>query len=189
MNDNEKGLMDSIRDGNSKLRYLALREVYDKCFYSIESYVLRNRGAKEDAKDIFQDAMAIVYKNIVSGKFKEESSLKTYLFSISKNLWLQKLKKIHMSSSLSMDTVGNLPEHADSLEINLTALNELMTELKEDCQKLLLGFYYERKSMKDLMEIFKLGSEQAAKNKKLRCMDSLIRLVKGREMTIENFLI
>ena len=94
-----------------------------------------------------------------------------------------------MSSSLSIDTVGNLPEHADSLEINLTALNELMTELKEDCQKLLLGFYYERKSMKDLMEIFKLGSEQAAKNKKLRCMDSLIRLVKGREMTIENFLI
>ena len=39
------------------------------------------------------------------------------------------------------------------------------------------------------METFHLGSEQAAKNKKHRCLNSLIEMIKVRGITQQNFFV
>lgn len=187
MNNSDRILIDSIRSGNTKARYSAIEEIYKLSFLSIRNYVQKNNGANEDAKDVFQDGMTILYKDILELRFREECSLKTYLFSICKNLWLQRLKKISNKSE-SLDVIENLPDDYPQFEININALKHLISEVKEDCQKLLICFYYERRSMKEIMEIFQLGSEQVARTKKLRCMESMIKIVKEKGMTFENFL-
>src|SRR5687768_13543594 len=48
---------------------------------------------KEDALDIFQDAVISFYKNVRQGKIQDfQYSPKTYLFSIGRNLLLNKVK-------------------------------------------------------------------------------------------------
>lgn len=182
----EKMLIEAICAGG-KRGYSAIEAIYRDSFHSIENYIARNSGDKEEAKDIFQDGMIIFYRNIIAGQFKEQSSIKTYLFSICKNLWLQRLKHKGMGL-VSLDEADDIPEQPiDGLNISL--LDNLMEGLKDECQKILIGYYYQRKSMEELMVLFQLGSEQAARNKKMRCMKELMRIVSEKNMTLQSFWI
>ena len=58
----------------------------------VENYILKNSGNKEDAKDIFQNALIIFYKKAISSEFELTSKISTYIFAIAQNLWLKKLR-------------------------------------------------------------------------------------------------
>jgi DNA-directed RNA polymerase specialized sigma24 family protein len=70
-----------------------IRFLYRNYFDSIQRLILKNSGNTEDAEDIFQDALVIVYKKIQDNQLKLSCSFKTYMYAISRNLWLQKLQK------------------------------------------------------------------------------------------------
>jgi RNA polymerase sigma factor (sigma-70 family) len=185
----DSSLIDSIVGENAKKRFSAFEVLYKQNFNSIQSFVIKNHGTKDEAKDIFQDAMIIVYRNLVNKSFKEDSKLSTYLFSICKNLWFQRIRKLKVVEFQSVDVAENLSENFEITKVDSSLLNELLDKLKSDCKQLLIAFYYERKPMRDLMEIFKLGSEQAAKTKKLRCLNGLIDLVREKRMTQQSFFV
>lgn len=184
----ERELLQDIRSDVSLKRYAALKQLYALCFSSVKNYVLKNSGTLEDAKDIFQDGATAFYYELLSDKFREEASLKTYLFSICKNLWLLKLRRQKKQNIVSIESAEHLPDEAVPKGLDLSKIKYLMSYLKKDCQNLLIGFYYEQKSMRELMELFRLGSEQVARTKKLRCMNNLIELVHEKGLTFENFL-
>ncbi|NOS94041.1 MAG: sigma-70 family RNA polymerase sigma factor [Cyclobacteriaceae bacterium] len=186
--DEERKLLQDIRLGGPLKRHDALQKLYDLSFTSVKNYVLKNSGTLEDAKDIFQDGVTAFYYELLNDKFREEASLKTYLFSICKNLWLLKLRRQLKQSMLAIEGMENVSEEMASKELDVTKIKELINSLKKDCQTLLIGFYYEQKSMRELMELFGLGSEQVARTKKLRCMSNLIDLVRERGLTFESFL-
>jgi DNA-directed RNA polymerase specialized sigma24 family protein len=60
-------------------------------FPSISYHIRQNNGSKEDAEDIFQEAIIVLLQKIREADFVLTSSLKTYLFAISKNLWFKRL--------------------------------------------------------------------------------------------------
>ena len=60
---------------------------------SVKKYISANSGTADDAKDIFQDALVILYKNVQSESFTLSVPLKTYLLAVTKNLWLQELRR------------------------------------------------------------------------------------------------
>ena len=41
----------------------------------IENYILKNSGTKDDAKDVFQDSLIVLYKNIKRESFVLNSTL------------------------------------------------------------------------------------------------------------------
>ena len=55
-------LIKGIRNDDSSI----LRHVYDVHYPIIEGYITHNQGSREQARDIFQDAMIIVYERIKS---------------------------------------------------------------------------------------------------------------------------
>lgn len=162
----------------------ALTAIYHHNFKQVRKFVLANSGADEDARDIFQEGMMIFYFNLLSKKFGQRSAISTYIFSICRNLWLQRLRK-EPGEAIAPEDAVMFPEKTS--EVNSSVLTNILKELKEECTQLLTGFYFHDKSIKDLMIEFSLGSEQAAKNKKLRCMEYLIRIIKEKRLSIENF--
>ena len=91
----EKDILDGIFDGDKDV----LRYVYDEYYPTIQVLIFRNSGKDEDAEDIFQDTLMIIYQKVRKNDLKLECSFKTYFYSISRNLWLQKLEKNKISSS------------------------------------------------------------------------------------------
>ena len=71
----------------------ALKFLYNRCFPKIRAYVCSNSGTKEDALDIFQDAVLILCKQVKSNKYNEKYEMDGFIFSVSRNLWINKMKK------------------------------------------------------------------------------------------------
>ncbi len=145
---------------------------------------MEKNGHQAMAEDIFQDGMSIMYNNLLEGKFREESKLSTYLISICKNLWLMELRKTKIVKYDSM-----IPDLTDEQEVLIKdeLLIQLQSEMNTDCQKILRAYYYDGLSMEEIRKSFDLGSQQAAKNKKYRCLQKLVSIIKSKGLTLESF--
>src|SRR5712671_36527 len=83
-------IIEGIRLSNDK----ALNLLYKKYYSMIKNYVLTNNGTQDDAADVFQECVIIFYEKIKIGNFALTSTIKTYLFSMCKNNWLNKLRQM-----------------------------------------------------------------------------------------------
>src|SRR5436190_2163997 len=71
----------------------ALIEIYKDCFAMVKNYVIKNNGAQEDAEDLLQDALVVLWQNVRKPEFELTSKPSTYIMAIVKNMWLKKLSK------------------------------------------------------------------------------------------------
>jgi DNA-directed RNA polymerase specialized sigma24 family protein len=53
----------------------------------------------------------------------------------------------------------------------------LVGELGETCQKILLLFYYENLSMKEILDVTEYENEQVVRNKKYKCLKQLEQMI------------
>ena len=160
-----------------------LKTLYQSNFYKIEAFVLKNSGTTEHAKDIFQEAFIAVWKNVKTNKFHPQNnhSLNGYLYTISKNKWMDYLRSKHhkktvVTSKLNHFQISNtdsLDKHDDILKEN--RLQDIMQAFKKlglPCKNLLTKFYFEKKSMNTIAEELQLDTA-STRNKKYRCMQKL----------------
>ena len=176
-----------ILSQDRKVRRKRLQAIYQECYPWVELYVQKNNGSQEEAKDIFQDAVACLYQNLRMGKFKGDSSVKTYVHAIAKRLWLSQLRKKKTAREAMVSQV--LPVMEAEPEVNADMVNHLLTHLNDNCRKLLVGFYYEAQSMSQIACDLGLGSAQAAKNKKVRCMRKLNSFIRENSIKREQLFV
>lgn len=134
----------------------------------VKKYISANNGTTDDAKDIFQDALVVLYKNVQSESFALTVPLKTYLLAVTKNLWLQELRirnKMPVSTE-QIDIPDAVPENEKDADLATAAFNRL----GERCRQLLILFYFKKKSYRELASFLGFGDERTAKNQKYRCL-------------------
>lgn len=156
----------------------ALGYLYKEYFEMVANIVLTNSGSKDDADDIFQDTVIVLYEKIKSGTFVLTSSLKTYLYSVSKNLWLYRLRQIVRDSKLNESFLA-VPAEDFNVDYYYEENNrqDKMTEyiqlLGDSCKKILLMFYYEKLSTKAIAAKLELAGSDYVKTQKYRCLQKL----------------
>ena len=71
------------------------------------------------------------------------------------------------------------PSVFKSIEVNeeKEAMLKLLSHLGEDCQKVLLYFYYERIKMKEIANRMNFANDQVARNKKVKCLKKLASIM------------
>jgi RNA polymerase sigma factor (sigma-70 family) len=155
------------------------QRVYSSCYTVVSDMVRKNNGSIHDAGDIFHDGLLIFNRNLNNGMFRGQSSIKTYLFKICKNLWLKEYKRKQKQLTAEADAVVMDSNDMYHL-INVKTVSLLMNELQDDCRNILIEYYYNNRSMSELMELFNVNSIQAVKNKKWRCKNYLEKLFKEK---------
>lgn len=165
---------------------MALKHIYREHYHAVSGYVLRNNGDADAARDVFQDGIIVLYRNIKQGKFNGESALGTYLYSICRFLWLKTLRKHGRTTSesdadlVSFDTplVGLLDEERRSHVL------ALFDRLGDACKRMLLLSFYEDLDMREIAARTGFKDEQNARNKKYKCLKALTELIEqGGETT------
>ena len=71
----------------------ALRFMYREYYTLLENYITNNNGSKDDAADIIQETMVAFIEIVEQEKFRGDASVKSFLYSIARNLWLTELRK------------------------------------------------------------------------------------------------
>lgn len=172
-------LIKGIRNHNSFI----LRYVYDTYYPRIEGYITHNQGSVDQARDIFQDAMIVVYNRIKSDELELSCKFGTYLYAICKNIWVQERKKHLLRTEklkqhpLMVNDPG--PANDPLLQNHLTTLlNKHFEELSKDCQKI-LSMYFNNFSVEEIRMAMNYKDLHHTADRKYRCKKSLMnRIVK-----------
>ena len=82
---NEKVLLEGLAQNDR----LAIETLYQQHYSMVQSLIINNQGTADDARDIFQEAMIVLYEKARSGSFELNCQLKTYVYSVSRRLWLK----------------------------------------------------------------------------------------------------
>ena len=182
-----------ILEGIKNDRNKALSFIYKRYFPLIKNYVKKNSGTEDDAKDIFQEAIVNFYEKVISGNFLLTSSIKTYIFSVCKNMWLKKLRGIKINDDLD-NHIDKQIEPPFVFEIDKKALkplkqilNEQMEKLGKPCKSVLVSYYYMKQSMEEIAKKLGYDNTHSARNQKYKCLQRLKTLVlSGSKELIES---
>jgi RNA polymerase sigma factor (sigma-70 family) len=171
----------------------AIRYMYDNFFESLGGYVMFNQGSREDAEDIFQDVLVNFISLLQEDKFRGESSIKTFLYSLNRFAWLNELKKRGRTllrektfekdqDRIQADISGLMMEKESTAKVL-----QLVGELGDTCRKILVMFYYENFSMKEILHELDYENEQVVRNKKYKCLKQLEKII-GENPAVKNTL-
>lgn len=168
----------SGRDVNPVLRFL-----YRQYFEGLRIYVEQNNGSHQDAEDIFQEVLVSFFELVKLDKFRGDSSIKTFLFSLNRNIWLNELKRKGRAQARELKYEKGKDDQAPDTSVVIAGresrrqVMEIVGRLGEGCKKILLAFYYENLSMKEILAQTDYESEQVVRNKKYKCLKQLEQML------------
>ena len=159
----------------------AIESIYKEHYGLIQHLVVYNNGTEDDARDIFQEAMMVLYEKAKSPDFELTCQIKTYLYSVSRRLWLKKLQHARrMETQIeNFDHVVPVEEDLDEHE-KLTnqylIMRTAMGKIGEPCKSLIEAFYVHQKNMSEIAGFFGYTNADNAKNQKYKCLVRLKKL-------------
>lgn len=175
-------LVEAIK--NKKNLNGAVLQLYQEHAAVARSFIMGRGGSEQDADDIFQETVISFIDTVQKGKFRFESGIRTFLISISKNLWLNELRKRQRSDNREkIFETGREQEDAGVSEAIgdrelKQQLQKMLDGLGESCRKILILFYYENLPMKEIVSHLHYENEQVVRNKKYKCLQQLTEMLK-----------
>jgi len=170
----------------------AIKFIYSAFYKTAEIYVMQNSGSEADAEDIFQEVVVTFIDMVKTGKFKGECSVNTFIYTLTRHSWLNELKRRGRAKlreekfDKKQDTVtidvSNVIEGREAK----SALLKLIESLGETCKKILLAFYYDNVSMKEILQTLNYENEQVVRNKKYKCLKQLEQHIAAKPQLVKN---
>jgi RNA polymerase sigma factor (sigma-70 family) len=167
----------SIIDGVRKQDDKVLNWLYDSYFSAVKNYVLSNSGSDDDAYDVFQDTIIVLYNQITEDTLKLSTDLKGYFFSVARNVWSAQLRKKKRTVELEIDLPDedNYEDQFDPLLERI--ISRVFPKLRAD-EQLILQLFSEGVSYEEIALRMDLKNETYARRKKYMCKEALLELVK-----------
>lgn len=175
----DQRFIEGIERGDNRV----LNEIYQKHFAAVRSLVLNNSGTEDDARDIFQEALIVIHLKIKkSGKLELTSGFSTFLYAISRNLWLKVLrnksgKEVTIAGEVEYTLENEMIDNLKQTERERLYL-EKFSELGDDCQQV-LKLFFKGERLKDIANSLGYASDMYARKKKMKCKDKLESLIKA----------
>ncbi len=169
----------------------AILFLYQHYSEATRSFIMSYGGNEQDADDVFQETVVAFIDSVKKGKYRQEASVKTFLVSVAKHVWFNELKKKERAGfrEKQFESTRDQQEQDVSHQIGdleqKQQLRDLLSQLGEPCQKLLLLFYYENLSMKEITAHLPYENEQVVRNKKYKCLQQLTGMIKANPVIAE----
>ena len=174
---NEQILLKGLAENDAK----TIEIIYKQNFGMIQSLVANNNGSYDDARDIFQEAIIVLYENVKSEEFVLTCRIGTYLYSICRRLWLRRLQ--HSNRFVShVESLQNTVPVEEDIETNekrnadFAIMEQSLGSLGQPCKGLLEAYYLQKKDMTEIAASFGYTNADNAKNQKYKCLMRLKKL-------------
>ena len=173
----EKELLEGLAANDRK----AVETIYRDNFNMVQALIINNNGSSDDAKDIFQEAMIVLYEKVRSGGFELHCQLKTFVYSVCRRLWLKRLQQQNRYSAPgdSMEPVVPVDEDLDAHEqrnAEFDMMEKALGSLGEPCKSLLEAYYLQKQNMQVIAARFGYTNADNAKTQKYKCLVRLKKL-------------
>ena len=159
----------------------AIEAIYRENYTMVQAFILNNSGSVDDARDIFQEMMIVLYEKSRSGTFSLNCQLKTFVYSVCRRLWLKRLQqqnKFGAQVESLEETVAveeEIEEH-EKKNNDFIMMENALNKIGEPCKSLLDGYYLKKKSMQEIAADFGYTNADNAKTQKYKCLVRLKKL-------------
>jgi RNA polymerase sigma factor (sigma-70 family) len=159
----------------------AIETIYKENYAMVQNLILNNSGSSDDAKDVFQEAMIVLYEKVRSGSFELNCQIKTYVYSVCRRLWLKRLNQLQKITPeiQSLEELVAIEEEMETHEQrnnDFVLMEKAMQHLGEPCKSLLEAYYLQKKSMVEIANNFGYTNADNAKNQKYKCLMRLKKM-------------
>ncbi|KAB1229087.1 RNA polymerase sigma factor [Chryseobacterium viscerum] len=166
---------------------IAFGILYQQYFDYTKKFILKNKGNIEDAEDIFQDALLILYQKLNADDFNVQTCLGNYIIGISKNLWLKKLKNrnfyIESPENYFIENQQEITSAIENEKYYWEKLFGYVKSISSHCQNLIHDIFIENKSIEEIQDKYQYSSKHNAQNQKYKCVEQ-IRKIKDKKNTL-----
>lgn len=174
---NEKALLEGLARNETK----AVETIYKENYNMVQALIINNNGSADEAKDIFQEAMIVLYERVKTGTFELNCQIRTYVYSVCRRLWLKRLQQMsrYAAPVESLEAVVPVDEDIDAQDqrtIEFEMLNKSIGGLGEPCKSLLEAYYLQKRNMQDIAASFGYTNADNAKNQKYKCLMRLKKI-------------
>jgi len=177
LSEKDQEIVEALKGDRASYRP-ALKDLMKRCSGKVIHYICKRGGTEEDARDIFQEGMIALMKNVRKGQFNGQSTIETYLFGICKQLFIHQV-----SRKKSMVSTDSIEEPSDAGLGNETFVQRNLSRERKVFFKKLINIlgdtcrqYFEDKAMGYALEVYadrKNIQYQSAKNISMRCQRKL----------------
>ena len=174
---NEKALLQGLARNETK----SVETIYCENYNTVHALIINNNGSSDEAKDIFQEAMIVLYEKVRSGSFELNCQIKTYLYSVCRRLWLKRLQHLNRYSA-PVENIDNIVPVEEEIEAHeqrnaeFDMMHKAISGLGEPCKSLLEAYYLQKRNMQDIAASFGYTNADNAKNQKYKCLVRLKKL-------------
>jgi DNA-directed RNA polymerase specialized sigma24 family protein len=111
--------------------------------------------------------------------FNLRSSLKTYIFAISSNLWLKRLREankivrteLNMYEKYLADYEEVEEREADANQGKITRILNVFKKVSDKCRVILTAIFYDEKNIETVTKEFGYTNKHNAQNQKFKCLE------------------
>jgi RNA polymerase sigma factor (sigma-70 family) len=179
-------IIEAFRTGDDKI----LKYIYNKCYYSIQHFIIKNKGTKSDAKDIYHDAWVVIFKKSHNSDFVIKASFLTYLYAVCRFLWLKELRSRRRTIEDNKNEYDDdfLDEYANNEmdELRLKIFWKHFYELDVRCQEVLRNYMNET-PVAEIRKTMGFTNDQGVMDKKYYCKKLLIYKILNNQTYKEIF--
>jgi len=169
----DKNIIEGIRKQDDKI----LNWLYDNYFQTVKNHIIRNSGSQDDASDIFQDSIIVLYNQICDNTLVLTSDLKGYFFGIARNIWSNYLRTRKETDEIYAD----IPDETAQEETNDRLFERIVSRAFEKLDhghQTILTLFSEGKSYEEIARKLKIKNEDYARRKKYLSKEALMEIIK-----------
>jgi RNA polymerase sigma factor (sigma-70 family) len=148
----------------------------------VTALVQRDNGTSDDAEDVLQEAVIVLWERVRAGRFVYSAKLETFVYATARNLWLRRLARTRRETPGLPPDDHNVDESGSSLDRLIESeeaalVQDALERLGEPCKTLLLLFYWEERSMTEIAIELGFANADTAKSKKYQCKKALEKML------------
>lgn len=174
-----EAILEGLKTSDSNV----LEYVYKKYFPIVRFFVIKNSGTDEDAKDVFQEAIILIYKRLKDGSLDLTCAFKTYLYSVCRILWLRQLEKKKVRNEVVADNQVFIQldediEGSAAEQEQFRIYQKHFQLLHKDCQEI-LQLFLKKVPLKEIAQKMNIKSDKYLKKRKYACKEALIKRIQN----------
>ena len=174
---NDVDYLEGLRTGDEKV----IRVVYTVLFSKVRYFVIKNEGRKEDAEEVFQNALYQIITRLRVSNIEIKSSFEAYFFVVCRNLWRKELnskkKWVRNDEIIALNSEESDYSQSIIAQERWDLFEEKLQLLSPNCKELLKD-YFKKVSYNDIIKKFNYASENVAFQRIFKCKKRLGDLIK-----------
>ena len=179
---NDDEIIEGLRQGNDAV----LNFLYKNYYGVVRKLVLGSYGSEEQARDIFQEVIIVIYNKLQDSNFKITSSFFTFFYAVIKYTWLDYRvvnkrnplgKALNFNDEIGADFISEDVEELALKALRNSLFNKHIKQMTEGCQ-VILKYFMADYTADEIAKKLELKSASYVRKRKSDCLSTLIERIK-----------